>query len=341
MYRHWLASGRWDCQRWSLFVPVALHQHADARCDPAPPPPRRRSGRPSNVGDRASLSTIQCQQQRGHVVDLLCARWREPQSARRRAARNRVPTKRANVGSSTSHGTRRQSAMSVSRAEPNIWVYRLIRSSPHSPRDVELAAGPLAMLRSRISGEFRASFGRWRFSRILSGVSVAGMPKPSPRSTALTASISRSGTSLRNSATTNPTRATGAAQRNTSAERIGVGGDDRRGHVVRQLVQRLRGLRGRGGAPLAASAGPIRSCRKLVNSEPKMAAPNELPMVRKNVTPDVATPRSAKLEVFCTIRTSTCMHIPMPAPRTNRYSDCSHDRSAGIHPRQQQERRSP
>ena len=45
-------------------------------------------------------------------------------------------------------------------------------------------------------------------------------------------------------------------------------------------------------------------------------------MVRKNVTPDVATPRSAKLDVFCTTRISTCMHRPIPVPRTNRYSDC-------------------
>jgi len=52
-----------------------------------------------------------------------------------------------------------------------------------------------------------------------------------------------------------------------------------------------------------------------VNSEPKIAAPNELPIVRKNVTPDVATPRSSKLDVFCTISTSTCMHDPIPAPR--------------------------
>ena len=59
-----------------------------------------------------------------------------------------------------------------------------------------------------------------------------------------------------------------------------------------------------------------------MNSEPKMAAPNELPMVRKNVTPEVATPRSEKLTVFCTISTSTCMHRPIPAPSTNRYSDC-------------------
>jgi hypothetical protein len=55
----------------------------------------------------------------------------------------------------------------------------------------------------------------------------------------------------------------------------------------------------------------------LANSEPNTAAPNELPMVRKNVTPDVATPRSAKSDVFCTISTSTCMHIPIPVPSTN------------------------
>jgi len=66
----------------------------------------------------------------------------------------------------------------------------------------------------------------------------------------------------------------------------------------------------------------MRRPRKLVKSEPNTAAPKELPIVRKKVTPDVATPRSAKSVVFCTIRTSTCMHIPMPVPRTNRYSDC-------------------
>ncbi len=45
-------------------------------------------------------------------------------------------------------------------------------------------------------------------------------------------------------------------------------------------------------------------------------------MVRKKVTPDVATPRSAKLAVFCTTSTSTCMHNPIPVPSTNRYTDC-------------------
>ena len=45
-------------------------------------------------------------------------------------------------------------------------------------------------------------------------------------------------------------------------------------------------------------------------------------MVRKKVTPEVATPRSAKLEVFCTTSIRTCMHRPIPVPSTNRYSDC-------------------
>ena len=82
-------------------------------------------------------------------------------------------------------------------------------------------------------------------SRTLSGVSAPGMPKPSPRSTALTASISRSGTSLSHSATMNPTRATGAAHRNTMPKGVRVGVDDRGGDVGGQLVQHLRGLRPR------------------------------------------------------------------------------------------------
>ncbi len=41
-------------------------------------------------------------------------------------------------------------------------------------------------------------------------------------------------------------------------------------------------------------------------------------MVRKKVTPDVATPRSEKLAVLCTMRISTCMHRPIPEPRMNR-----------------------
>lgn len=54
-----------------------------------------------------------------------------------------------------------------------------------------------------------------------------------------------------------------------------------------------------------------------------MAAPKELPMVRKNVTPEVATPRSVKSTVFCTVSTRTCMLNPMPAPRISRSRDCT------------------
>ena len=70
------------------------------------------------------------------------------------------------------------------------------------------------MLRNRISGVLRINR-PMAISRILSGDSVLGMPKPSPRSVADTASISRSGTSLRKSETTNPMIATGTAHRNT------------------------------------------------------------------------------------------------------------------------------
>jgi hypothetical protein len=43
-----------------------------------------------------------------------------------------------------------------------------------------------------------------------------------------------------------------------------------------------------GGAPLSATASASGSLRKLLNSDPNTAAPNELPIVRKNVTPEVA-----------------------------------------------------
>ena len=73
-----------------------------------------------------------------------------------------------------------------------------------------------------------------------------------------------------------------------------------------------------GGAPLRAMAAGSLPSRKLANMEPKIAAPNELPIVRKNVTPEVATPRSVKSTVFCTTRMSTCMLSPIPMPSTSR-----------------------
>ena len=52
---------------------------------------------------------------------------------------------------------------------------------------------------------------------------------------------------------------------------------------------------------------------------PKMATPNEAPMERKKVAPEVATPRSSYATAFCTTRTSTCMTRPSPAPKTKKY----------------------
>ena len=89
---------------------------------------------------------------------------------------------------------------------------------------------------------------------------------------------------------------------------------------VAEFLQRQYGLKA---TALVASAAVMRPPRKLANSDPKMAAPKELPMVRKKVTPEVATPRSEKLEVFCTTSTSTCMHSPIPEPSRNRNRDCT------------------
>src|SRR3954464_5823384 len=51
---------------------------------------------------------------------------------------------------------------------------------------------------------------------------------------------------------------------------------------------------------------------------PNTAAPNDPPSDRKNVTPDVATPRSRYSEVLCTMIVRICMHRPRPTPKTTR-----------------------
>ena len=53
---------------------------------------------------------------------------------------------------------------------------------------------------------------------------------------------------------------------------------------------------------------------------PKIAVPNEPPIERKNVAPEVATPSSLCGTPFCTMITSTCMTPPRPMPSTSMHS---------------------
>ena len=69
---------------------------------------------------------------------------------------------------------------------------------------------------------------------------------------------------------------------------------------------------------------PTRTLEKIA---PKMAVPNEPPMDRKNVAPEVATPSSLCGTAFCTMMTSTCITPPMPMPRISMYSQSS---TAGV-----------
>ena len=50
---------------------------------------------------------------------------------------------------------------------------------------------------------------------------------------------------------------------------------------------------------------------------PNTAVPNDPPIERKNVAPEVAAPRSSYGTTFCTAMISTCITSPMPAPSTN------------------------
>ncbi|CAM5732253.1 hypothetical protein SMICM304S_11283 [Streptomyces microflavus] len=133
----------------------------------------------------------------------------------------------------------------------------------------------------------------------------------------------RSLSSLRNQASTKATRTTGAAYRNTSVMEV-------------EYALRIEGRRSagsiwmaRGSAASRSASAPggtdrparaLSSCpvSRLVKTVPKMATPNEAPMERKNVAPEVATPRSWYETAFCTTRTRTCMTRPSPAPKTKK-----------------------
>ena len=65
--------------------------------------------------------------------------------------------------------------------------------------------------------------------------------------------------------------------------------------------------------PCSAAASLLASW--LVKIAPNTDTPKAPPIVRKNVTPDVAAPRSAYEAVFWTAITRTCRIRPRPAPR--------------------------
>lgn len=117
----------------------------------------------------------------------------------------------------------------------------------------------------------------------------SGALKPSPRSVAAARELSRSGTSFKNSAMTKPARATGTTQLKTwvtapaNASTIGVLGR-------RQVGQRGRALCRLGRDAGRGQSSPRSGSRRLVYSAPKTAVPKEPPIVRKNVTPEVAVP---------------------------------------------------
>src|SRR3954452_1079598 len=56
-----------------------------------------------------------------------------------------------------------------------------------------------------------------------------------------------------------------------------------------------------------------------------MDPPND----RKNVTPEVATPRSRYSEVLCTMIVRICMHRPRPTPKTSRSAESTQNDVVG------------
>ena len=75
-----------------------------------------------------------------------------------------------------------------------------------------------------------------------------------------------------------------------------------------------------------------------MNSDPKIAAPNELPMVRKNVTPEVATPRSAKLDGVLHDQNEHLHAHADAGAEDEQIQRLQQHRCGGVHPRQQHKR---
>ena len=109
---------------------------------------------------------------------------------------------------------------------------------------------------------------------------------------------------------TQPTSTSGTAHRNTvvmaSAKALAVCARCSRGSWLMAVGVRFWG-----------TALPRRWVSRLVNTAPKSETPIEPPMVRKKVTVEVATPRSAMGASFWVASTMTCITSPMPAPSTN------------------------
>ena len=55
----------------------------------------------------------------------------------------------------------------------------------------------------------------------------------------------------------------------------------------------------------------------VASAAPMTETPIVPPRLRKNVTPELATPISVGFEVFCTISTRFCIVMPTPAPSRN------------------------
>jgi hypothetical protein len=74
----------------------------------------------------------------------------------------------------------------------------------------------------------------------------------------------------------------------------------------------------------AGAAPPSRSLRRWLNRAPNRATPTDPPTARKNVTVEVATPRSSTGDSFWVASTRICITMPMPAPSIAMYRPDSH-----------------
>jgi len=133
----------------------------------------------------------------------------------------------------------------------------------------------------------------------------------------------RIGTCLRNSETTKASTATGIAEAKTCCSVSAYAATTAACCAAGRFATAEGVVTWVGSAPVSAMAFARFGASWLAYKVPNTAAPKELPMVRKKVTPEVATPRSRYSTVFWTMIVSTCMDRPIPTPSTSIAPDVS------------------
>src|SRR5436190_18857664 len=145
---------------------------------------------------------------------------------------------------------------------------------------------------------------------------VSALAAPVSSSLVVAREVVRSGTSGSSHASRNERSAMTAAVRKTGRSEAATAVAYASWSVGGRWLTTF-GLTVVGGCTPAGSSRARLPCSLFAKIAPKIATPNEPPICRKRIAPDVATPMKRYSTAFCTASTSTCITIPSPSPTTS------------------------